>query len=44
MIVRTAEATWGVARLMLSPGYLIDKFLDWLDEMNGMLMLERISN
>jgi hypothetical protein len=42
MIVRTAEAMWGAARLMLSPGYLIDKFLDWLDEVNGMLLLERL--
>jgi len=26
------EKIWGAARLMLSPGYLIDKFLDWIDE------------
>ena len=42
MIVRTAEMIWGAARLMLSPGHLIDRFLDWLDEVNGMLMLERL--
>jgi len=44
MIVRTAEANWGTIRLMLSPGYLIDKFLDWLDEVSDMLLLERLSD
>ena len=32
MISKTAERMWGVALLMLSPGYLIDKFLDWVAE------------
>ena len=44
MIVRTAEAAWGTACLMLSPGYLIDRFLDWLEEVSGVLMLERLSD
>ena len=33
MVTRIAEEIWGEA-LSLSPGCLIDKFLDWLDEMN----------
>jgi hypothetical protein len=44
MIVRTAEATWGAAQLMLNPGYLIDKFLDWLDEVGDVLELQRLSD
>ena len=33
MMTKTAEQIWGAA-LLLSPGYVIDKFLDWLEEMN----------
>ena len=44
MIVRTAEATWGAARLMLSPGHLIDKFLDWLEELRGAMALAEINS
>ena len=33
MMIRIAEEIWGKA-LSLSPGCLIDKFLDWLDDMN----------
>jgi len=29
---------------MLSPGYLIDKFLDWLDEVSDNLLLERLTD
>jgi hypothetical protein len=31
MISKTAERMW-LALLMLSPGYLIDKFLNWVAE------------
>jgi hypothetical protein len=32
---RIVEQMWGAARLMLSPEYLIDKLLDWIDELSG---------
>jgi hypothetical protein len=37
MIGKTAEQMWGVA-LAMSPGNLIDKFLDWLEELSGTLL------
>jgi hypothetical protein len=42
MISRTAEQMRGAALLMLNPGCLIDKFLDWLDEWSGALLPARI--
>jgi hypothetical protein len=38
MISKTAEQMWGVALLTLSPGYLIDKFLDWVEEFRGTML------
>jgi hypothetical protein len=32
-MIRMTEQMWGAA-LALSPTYLIDKFLDWLDELS----------
>ena len=37
MIGKTAERIWGAA-LSMSPGNLIDKFLDWLDEVRGAIV------
>ena len=42
MISRTAEQMWGAALLMLNPGCLIDKFLDWLEELSETLVPARI--
>jgi hypothetical protein len=38
MISKTAEQMWGAAHLMLSPGTLIDKFLDQLEELSVALV------
>jgi hypothetical protein len=38
MISKTAEQMWGVALLMLSPGYLVDKFLDWVEEFRDTML------
>jgi hypothetical protein len=35
MVNQTVEQMWGAARLVLSPGHLIDKFLDWIEELSG---------
>ncbi len=37
MIGRTAERIWGAA-LSMSLGNLIDKFLDWLDELRSVIV------
>ena len=34
MMIKTAEQMWDAALLMLSPGCLIDKFLDWIEELS----------
>jgi hypothetical protein len=41
MINQLAERMWGAA-LLMSPEYLIDKFLDWLEELRGALKLTEI--
>ena len=33
-----AERMWDAA-LSMSPGHLVDKFLDWLDELRGAMAL-----
>jgi len=33
-----AERMWDTA-LSMSPGHLVDKFLDWLDELRGAMAL-----
>ena len=42
MMIKTAEQMWGAALLMLSPGCLIDKFLDWLEELRGAMVPAQI--
>ena len=32
----------GVAALSMSPGHLVDKFLDWLEEVRGAMALAEI--
>jgi hypothetical protein len=32
----------GVAALSMSPGHLVDKFLDWLEELRGAMALAEI--
>jgi hypothetical protein len=38
MISKTAEQMWGAALLMLNPECLIDKFLDWIEELSGAML------
>lgn len=38
-----AERVMGAA-LSMSPGYLIDKFLDWLDELRDAMALAEINS
>jgi hypothetical protein len=38
MIYQLAERMWDAARSM-SPGHIVDKFLDWLDELRGAMAL-----
>lgn len=33
MMIKTAEQIWNAA-LAMSPGYLIDRFLDWMEELS----------
>jgi hypothetical protein len=42
MISKTAEQIWGTALSMLSPGCLIDKFLDWVDELRCTMVPARV--
>lgn len=37
-MIKTAEQMWGATLFMLSPGCLIDKFLDWLEELSGAMV------
>ena len=41
MINRLAERI-GVAALSMSPGHLVDKFLDWLEELRSAMALTEI--
>ena len=38
MMNRLAERVW-VAAFSMSPGHLVDKFLDWLEELRGAMGL-----
>ena len=33
----------GIAALSMSPSYLMDKFLDWLEELRGAMALDEIN-
>lgn len=37
MMIELADQIRGAALLMLNPGYAIDKFLDWIEELSGAL-------
>jgi hypothetical protein len=41
MMIELVEQLWGAAQLMLNPGYVIDKFLDWIEELGGPMMPTR---
>lgn len=41
MISKTAEQMWGAA-LSMSPGSLVDKFLDWVEELSGTMFPARV--
>jgi hypothetical protein len=41
MMNQLAERVW-VAALSMSPGHLVDKFLDWLDELRDAMALDEI--
>jgi hypothetical protein len=41
MMIKTAERMWGAA-LLMSPGYLIDKFLDWIEELSEAMVPARV--
>jgi hypothetical protein len=41
MMNQLAERTW-VAALSMSPGHLVDKFLDWLEELRVAMALAEI--
>ena len=41
MMNQLAERVW-VAALSMSPGHLVDKFLDWLEELRGAMALDEI--
>jgi hypothetical protein len=34
MMIDLAEQLWGAAQLMLNPRFVIDKFLDWIEELS----------
>ena len=38
MMIEFAKQMRGAAVLMLDPGYAIDKFLDWIDDLSGALV------
>jgi hypothetical protein len=38
MVIELAEQIWGAAHWMLNPGYAIDKFLDWIEDVSGALV------
>ena len=37
MVIKLTTRMWGTA-LAMSPGNLIDKFLDWIEELSGTLL------
>jgi hypothetical protein len=41
MMNQLAERMW-FAALSMSPGHLVDKFLDWLEELRGAMALAEI--
>ena len=43
MMNQLAERMW-VAALSMSPGHLVDKFLDWLEELRGAMALAEINS
>ena len=43
MMNQLAERMW-VAALSMSPEHLIDKFLDWLDELRSAMALAQINS
>ena len=43
MMNQLAERVWVVA-LSMSPGHLVDKFLDWLEELRGAMALAEINS
>jgi hypothetical protein len=43
MMNQLAERMWGAA-LSMSPGHLVDKFLDWLEELRGALALAEVDS
>ncbi|WP_024509351.1 hypothetical protein [Bradyrhizobium sp. ARR65] len=38
MMNETAVRMWGVGLAMLTPVYLIDRFLDWVEKVSGPIM------
>jgi hypothetical protein len=42
MMIELVEQIRGAALLMLNPGYAIDKFLDWIEDLSGALLPVRI--
>ena len=44
MVNHTAERMYGAARLMLNPGRVIDKFLDWIEEHGGIAVVEAVQS
>jgi len=38
MMIELIEQIRGTAQLMLNPGYGIDKFLDWIEDLSGALV------
>jgi hypothetical protein len=40
-MIKTAERIWGAA-LLMSPGCLIDKFLDWIEELSEAMVPARV--
>lgn len=42
MVKEIMQQIWDTARLMLSPGDLIDQFLDWLEELSGADQIDRL--
>jgi len=38
MMIELVEQIRGATLLMLNPGYAIDKFLDWIEDLSGALV------
>jgi hypothetical protein len=41
MMIKTAGQVWDAA-LAMKPGYLIDKFLDWIEELSSALVSAQV--